>query len=173
MKLINESINQSFERTGKDKLPNLGIGKMGAILKWLDDFRIKDYQINDDLTININNHDVYIDRAEISELPNYIKFNKIYGSFRIVNSGLTTLKGFPSYVRGKVNCEGNLLKTLEFITPIIGDDFYCGYNDLKNLDFRPEKIDGIMFVTGNKLLTKEYTLNIQRIAGYQIDITEL
>jgi hypothetical protein len=166
--LIKESLEQTFTRGSDDKLSNIGIGKKAAILKWLTEFNIEKYELNDDLSINIIKHDVWIDMINIGSLPKYIQFDKIYGSFRMMNAKLTTLRGFPTYVKGTLNCESNLLKTLEFITPVIGKDFYCGYNQLVDLKIRPTLIGGSMFVAGNSLLTTQYTDMIERKRGYPI-----
>ena len=56
MNLVPESLNEvfSFERSSSDPLKNLSIGKRAQIIKWLDSFDIKNYNINDDLTIDVN-----------------------------------------------------------------------------------------------------------------------
>jgi len=70
----------SFERSGSDPLKNLSIGKRVQIVKWLDSFGIKNYTINDDLTIDVKGS-VNLDQQSLTCFPSFIKFNKVSGDF--------------------------------------------------------------------------------------------
>jgi hypothetical protein len=50
---------------------NLGIGKEALIKKWLDEHKITNYKINDDLTIDVNRN-VYLIEYREEYLPDYI-----------------------------------------------------------------------------------------------------
>ena len=95
MKLVRESIeNLRFERT-KDPLRNLGVGIKAKWRHWCEDNGIKDYEINDDLTLTINgggdmdlesltslpegmqfNNGGYVDLSSLTSLPEEILFKK-------------------------------------------------------------------------------------------------
>jgi hypothetical protein len=70
----------SFERSSSDPLKNLSIGKRTPIIKWLDSFGIKNYTINDDLTIDVKGS-VNLDQQSLTCFPSFIKFNKVSGDF--------------------------------------------------------------------------------------------
>jgi hypothetical protein len=61
---------------------NLGIGQVGLIRKWLDEHDVKNYTINNDFTIDVNGG-LFIYKYEETQLPDYIKFNKVKGELRI------------------------------------------------------------------------------------------
>jgi len=96
MKIVREYIE--FERTD-DTYHNLDIGKKHMIEKWLKDIGIDeyDYQINDDLTIDVFK-DVNIINKELEELPEFIKFGEIHGGFYAGGNDWQTLRGFPDIV---------------------------------------------------------------------------
>ena len=94
-RFVNEVFH--FERSSSDPLKNLSVGKRVQIIKWLDSFDIKNYNINDDLTIDVNGH---VDLAEksLTCFPSFIKFNKVSSSFYCYRNQLTSLKGCPTTV---------------------------------------------------------------------------
>jgi hypothetical protein len=87
---------------------NLGIGEKVQIEKWLDEYKIKNYKINDDLTIDVNG-DVdflYLDNRD-EYLPEYIQFNNVEGNFRIAGKNLKSLRGCPKDIYpGGFCCSG-------------------------------------------------------------------
>ena len=60
-----ETLKEGFLRK------NLGLGKEVLIKKWLDKYNIKNYTINDDLTIDVNGS-VYLTEYREEYLPDYI-----------------------------------------------------------------------------------------------------
>ena len=74
---------------------NLGIGKVAKIEEWLKKYKITNYTINSDFTIDVNSK-VDLSRYPDKEFPEYIKFNIIRGVFNVSNSNLTSLKGCPN-----------------------------------------------------------------------------
>ena len=70
----------SFERSNSDPLKNLSVGKRAQIIKWLDSYKIKNYTINDDLTIDVK-EDVELAHQSLTCFPSFIKFNKVSGYF--------------------------------------------------------------------------------------------
>ena len=142
MKLVKESI--SFQR-GIDPKETLGIGQKYLIEKWLEEMKIKDYIIRDDMTIDVGA--VELRDKGIVMLPEYIKFNRV-GEFQIRRNKLISLRGSPEYVEtffvcdnnqltslkyspkecGYFSCTGNLLTSLEGCPKIVHNDFWCEDN---------------------------------------------
>lgn len=102
------------------------------IKAWLDIKRIENYQINDDLTVDVNG-DVYLAGEELSILP--IQFREVMGYFNIENNKLKSLKGCPKIVHKGFFCGHNKLKSLEYVP--ICESLHCDYNELTNLDYLP------------------------------------
>jgi len=117
----------SFERSSSDPLKKLSVGKRVQIIKWLDSFEIKNYTINDDLTIDVNGNVNLVDRS-LTYFPSFIKFNEVSGSFYCYNNQLTSLKGCPITVGGSFYCSSNQLTSLEGCPTIVGNSFYCSDN---------------------------------------------
>jgi hypothetical protein len=119
---------------------NLGIGMVARIEKWLNENYIKNYTINDDLTIDVKG-DVDLHRYGERELPEYIQFGKIKGNFDIYSSSdLISLRGCPREVSGSFSCsECYNLKSLDGCPQIVKDGFYCSYcHSLTSLEGAPK-----------------------------------
>ena len=124
-KLVFESLN-SFNRK-KDPLSSLGVGQIHFIRSWLDEMGVKNYTINDDLTIDVNGS-VWLLNRGLTEFPSYIKFNKVSAGFSCRGNHLTSLIGCPSSVGGSFICNDNLLTSLVGCPSKISYGFYCGNN---------------------------------------------
>lgn len=61
---------------------NLGIGIKVQIEKWLNEYHIRNYTINDDLTIDVKG-DVFLSSYKEEQLPEYIQFGYVTGYFNI------------------------------------------------------------------------------------------
>ena len=70
------------------------------VVNWLDENNIKDYIINDNLSVDING-DVELFSLN-AVLP--IRFKNVSGYFDCSSIDLTTLLGCPSIVGGDFNC---------------------------------------------------------------------
>ena len=103
-KFIYENLN--FTRNDKDSLASYGVGQVHLIKSWLDQFKIINYIINDDFTIDVNGY-VYLSNKNLTKLPDYIKFNKVAGSFACDSNQLTSLEGCPTLVGGNFYCYNN------------------------------------------------------------------
>jgi hypothetical protein len=158
---------ESFTKNNKTKLEGLGLGKKALIRKWLEDHKIFNYKINDDLSINVKG-DVVIVGEIIEKLPNYIQFNEIDGKFKIKFCELASLKGFPIKVFNGCSCAGNKLESLEYCPKFIGNDFFCDGNLLKDLKFIPENVGGEMYVSRNSSLSLNDILTINNETCYKI-----
>jgi hypothetical protein len=132
-------IDEAFTKGG-DKLVDLGVGKIAKIKEWLEKNNIKNYRILDTYEIDVLRtypiENIYVDLKykNMEELPHYIQFRNIQGSFSIGHNNLKTLRGGPKSVEG------------------IYDG---GYNDLTSLEFAPEVVKIDTWFNNNKLLDTE------------------
>ena len=135
-KRVRESLLE-FERGLSPKVA-MGIGNVPKIKEWLKEYRIHDYKINDDGTIDANN--VRLNWHDINEFPPYINFNMIHGDFLCSRINLKTLRGFPKIVKGDLNVSENKLKSLRYAPDKVGGVFNCSYNHLRSLEFAPKSV---------------------------------
>jgi hypothetical protein len=134
MKYVRENINEVFIEDS-DPIKDLGIGMRHLIAEWLKKYKITNYHINKDLTINVYKF-VDIDNAGLKELPSYIQFNRVKDYFNISYNSLTTMRGFPKIIYGsKRGYWGNLWVT---------------NNKLTSLEYSPSIVEGNYNITSNK-----------------------
>lgn len=143
-----ESVYNQFLKT-KEEIEN-----------WLEDNFVKDYIINDDLTVDINSGTIRFAHKKIEYLP--FQFGFINGNFNISNNKLKTLKGSPLEVKGDFNCSNNNLTSLEFCPKSIDKIFYCSNNKLTSLEFCPSFLEGLYCFNNNITSLKGYPSEIQR-----------
>jgi hypothetical protein len=104
---------------------NLGIGIRPQIEKWLKENDIKNYTINDDLTINVKG-DVNLLFYRNNEFPEYIQFGEVTGDFIVSGSSLVSLRGCPITIGGFFGCFScSKLKSLKESPQKVGGSFYC------------------------------------------------
>ena len=139
---------------------NLGLGREALIKKWLDEHKIKNYVVNDDLTIDVNGY-VGLSGYTDKELPDYIRFRKVTGIFDCCDcnnltslegspkevwdfycsrcKNLKSLEGCPQKVHGSFDCSGcSKLESLKGCPKVVGRDFFCGgCENLKSLENCP------------------------------------
>jgi len=94
---------------------------------WLQTHKVKNYVINDDLSISVNAN-VDLSFMNIIEFPSYIKFDKVSGYFDCSENKLISLRGCPREVIG---------------------NFYCYNNKIDSLNYCPEEVTGKFFCQGN------------------------
>lgn len=115
-------------------------------------YDIKNYIINNDVTIsvndNVNFHDMNLDKIPLL-------FKHVDGYFNCSNNKLVTLEGCPESVGGSFNCSSNKLVTLNGCPKSVGDDFICSSNYLTSLEGSPKLINGSYFCSGNLLKSLE------------------
>jgi len=142
---IDEALN--FEKR-KDPFGALGIGKRQLIKDWLDEMSVKNYKINDDLSIDLYQNP-YLDHTFLNIFPDYIQFNNVFASFFCGENELVSLRGCPLYVKGNFSCSHNYLKTLEFCPKKVDGVFWCNDNASK---FTKEYVRGLCKVKTDFIL---------------------
>lgn len=130
---IDEALNEIFTEES-DPIKDMGIGMRPIIKAWLDAHHIKSYHIKKDLTISVNNS-VNLNSVGLTNFPEYIQFDKIYGDFDIAHNKLTSLRGCPNYVRDNFWCLSNRLTSLDYAPKKVGMVFNC-WNNLQKFTYK-------------------------------------
>jgi hypothetical protein len=116
------------------------------------EYRITNYTINDDLSIDVNG-DVDLDLQRLAKLP--LKFRNVGGHFYCFRNQLTSLEGAPQSVGGEFYCSDNRLTSLEGAPQSVGGNFYCEYNNLTSLEGSPKHVGGYFSCSNNQLTSLE------------------
>ncbi len=103
------------------------------IEEWLKRYKIINYTINDDLSVNVNIN-AYLSFNKLKEFP--VQFNKVNGNFWCFCNQLTSLKGSPKEVNGDFWCSNNQLTSLKYSPKRIKGWFSCYHNKLKEIELQ-------------------------------------
>jgi len=131
------------------------------VIEVCEKYRIKNYTINDDLSIDVNG-DVNLAYKNLEHLP--LKFNYIEGSFDCYSNELKSLEGCPQTVGGSFECSDNKLKSLEGCPQTVNGNFECRINKLKSLEGSPQTVGGSFECDYNQLVSLEGSP--QTVGGY-------
>lgn len=123
------------------------------VIKLCDEYKIDDYIINDDLSIDVNG-DVWLAHLKKYHIP--INFNIVKGYFNCYDSKLITLEGAPKEVGDYFSCGSNKLTSLEYSPIYVGNHYSCDNNELYSLKGIPNKIYGHFNCEVNNLKSLEY-----------------
>jgi hypothetical protein len=104
---------------------------------WLKKMEVKDYTINDDLTVDATGHVALFDKG-LQEIP--FQFGIINGTFSIHNNQLTSLRGSPRKVTEHFNCSYNNLESLEYCPTEIGENMVFFNNPIKTMKYLPKSV---------------------------------
>ena len=137
-----------FESTS----PNFPTTREGVI-EVCERHRIKNYTINDDLSIDVEGH-VNLAYKNLEYLP--LRFNYVSGDFSCYDNKLKTLEGCPQTVSGSFDCYRNKLITLEGSPSVVNGNLICYVNELETLEGSPKTINGNFLCFVNKLKDLEY-----------------
>ena len=113
-------------------------------------FDIKNYTINDDMSISIDGNVNLLRNYKLSEIP--IKFKEVTGHFDCGHNALTSLKNCPEKVGGYFYCSYNKLTSLEGCPKYISSGFYCDHNKLTSLEGCPKRVDEHFSCENNNLI---------------------
>ena len=118
------------------------------IHKICEEYNIKKYIINDDMSISVNGS-VGLAYRNLKSIP--ITFKEVSGYFSCSNNQLTSLEGCPGTVGGHFDCRRNQLTSLEGCPETVGGNFYCNSNQLTSLEYCPETVGGRFYCNYNQI----------------------
>ena len=121
---------------------------LGEILK--EKYKIMDYTIHDDFTVDVHGS-VNFSWSALISIP--FNFGIVYGDFDCRYNGLEDLKGAPKEVKGNFYCFRNNLTSLLGSPEIVGGDFECSGNNLTNLEHGAKVVRGQYDCSNNSLTT--------------------
>jgi hypothetical protein len=117
-------------------------------------YNIKNYTINSDNSVNVNDN-VYLYNKRLESIP--LNFNTVNGHFDCSWNHLTSLKGCPVRVGGGFYCYYNKLTSLKYSPQYVENgDFSCYGNQIESLQYCTELIRGNFSCYDNKLTSLEY-----------------
>ncbi len=123
------------------------------IKSWLDKYKITNYTINDDLSVDTNGS-VNLSFGDLAGIP--IKFNEVNGDFYCHDNQLTSLNGSPKEVKGDFWCFNNHLTSLSGSPKEVHGYFLCYNNQLTSLKGCPREVNGWFDCSYNELTSLEY-----------------
>lgn len=92
------------------------------VKNFLDDLKIKNYTINDDLTVDVKGN-VEVSKSKLKFIP--VEFGKIEGDFEWIDGELISVHNFPYYAYN-VDIHGN--KIIDYLNMDIDNYFNCQDN---------------------------------------------
>lgn len=123
------------------------------IAAWLDEMNIKEYSIDDDLSVTVID-DVRIDNKQLKEIP--VQFKLVSGDFICSNNELTSLRGCPEEIYRGFCCANNKLVNLVGGPFTVGDFYDCRHNSLENLEGAPDFVGENFNCEGNQITELDY-----------------
>ena len=115
---------------------------------WLDLMGIKNYTINEDLTVDVKGN-VQLSRKGLTSIP--VQFGTIAGDFKCPYNKITSLQGSPKEVKGDFYCAFNKLANLDGCPKEVKGNFFCNDNKLTSLEGSPKEVGGGFDCVGNDL----------------------
>lgn len=94
------------------------------------------YEIDDEGLVHVIATDIQRNRVSLTGLLP-VQFGEVDGDFLVDEMNLISLKGAPTWVYGRFNCDRNQLTHLEH-APKKCEDFSCSHNKLVSLTHAPE-----------------------------------
>lgn len=183
MKMVKEKLYEGlmdfidfFSEGPGDPIKDMKIGTDSMIEKWLKEMQVEQYRLTKKHLINVYNN-VILENKDISQFPEYIKFNHIIGGFHIKNTNLISLDGCPYSITGSFvasfnklrdlkggphivkeiySVSHNFLESLEGLAESIGTSIYINDNNLKDLKYIPDVINGDLNIKNNPIETLKY-----------------
>lgn len=173
---INTTINKFKE--GQVFQESLVYTKKELIENSLERFGIKNYVVNDDLSVDVDGDvNFYSNRnSKMYEIP--FNFKNVSGNFIIMFCELKSLKGSPKYVGGRFKANDNKLSSLIGAPEEVGGDFDVRFNDLTSLEGMPLEIGGDCDLSRNYIkelnsmsyingtLTIDDSVDLSKFEGY-------
>lgn len=123
------------------------------IEKWLVSQRIRNYTINNDLTVDINGH-VSLNYKNLKFIP--IQFGIVTGDFSCSYNNLKNLEGSPFHVKGDFLGFRNKLINIRGCSKIIDGEFDICNNNIIDLKYFPDLTGNFYFQNNPIALFLDY-----------------
>jgi hypothetical protein len=135
IKKYNVFLNESMDRK-----------KVEDITMLCRNLAIKNYTINDDMSIDVNGNvdEITLYGRGLTELP--LQFGEVTGNFHIFKNRLTDLNGCAHTVGGSFKCYNNLLTSLEGGPNSVGGGYIAYSNDIRSFRGFPTNYNEEMVV---------------------------
>lgn len=121
---------------------------ISEVIEICKQYNIKNYTINDDLSIDVNEN-VSINHRGLKEIP--LVFNNVNGFFDCSYNHLTTLVGSPKTTLSHFICNDNFLTNLKGSPDHVGGSFYSAKNKLTSLENCPVVVLNNFYCVNNCL----------------------
>ena len=132
---------------GEDELPTT----KEEVIKRLKALKIKNYTINDDLSVDVNGN-VELYNKRLKAIP--VQFGEVTGTFDIRdNYFITSLKGCPRTIGSHFLASKNKISSLKFAPREVGGTFGVSNCALTSLVGAPREVYGIFDCANNTQLT--------------------
>lgn len=136
---------------------------ISKIENWLNIMRVKNYIINENLSIDVNSS-LNLVSKNIKFFPDFIQFRNIKGYFNCSHNELISLRGFPKNIGNYFICSHNNLKSLKGGPEIVEGNLDCTNNPLESLEGFPKKVGGYL-VSDKGLFSPLRIRNICEVQG--------
>ena len=161
MKPIKEYLNEGLIKR------QAGMDMRVQIENWLDEHKITNYTINNDLTIDVEGT-VDLNGYTDKKLPDYIQFGKTVNFYFENSPKLESLEGCPKEVGWNFYCfQCPKLESLKGAPQKIGGDFWCNNcSNLKSLEGCPKYVgEGFWCYGSSKQFTIDDVKKICKVKG--------
>ena len=139
------------------------------VVKLCKKYKIKNYSINPDLSIDVGG-DVDLDDLKLKSLP--LRFSRVGGDFNCHSNHLTTLRGSPREIGGDFHCTRNQLTTLDGGPREVGGEFYCSYNPVSEIVYKfPDHNKVLKFWDDFNVVRNGNEISAYRFKEMYLDLT--
>lgn len=109
------------------------------IKAWLDKYKVENYTINDDLSVDVNGS---VDLSDVGLKRIFVQFGIVHGNFYCGNNKLISMEGFPYEVRGSLLCQNNQLTDFAYCPKVVFENFNCTFNPILSIKKLTPRIGG-------------------------------
>jgi hypothetical protein len=153
-KILTESLFEymGFTEEG-DPVSDMGISGTAIIHQWLRDHGVKfhHYALSQRSKVINAYNTITLTGEDLSELPEYIRFNSIRGGFHIDRNNLASLRGCPIKVSGSFICSNNNLQDLVGGPEEVEGSYAASHNQLTSLQGFPSFVSEGIYLNNNRL----------------------
>ena len=136
------------------------VNKDEVLRQFYDHFRVKSgasysgkVNVADDGKVSVEGHVFFVSAWPLGRLP--VSFDRVDGDFSANDKNLLDMAGFPTWVGGDLEAQGNQFHTLEYLPRHIGRLCVISSNQLESLDGSPEHTNASFNCRQNNLETLE------------------